>query len=253
MLNAGSPTFQQEVNELAAKAREERIPRQLTFIYSQIPMNSCQRCADCCFNGPQVYPIEFINIYRSLQSLPETTQIKLGNRIVEYELLSLTTLKNKCPFLNDKGCLIYAERPLQCRLFGLYPQGEYENMVNNCRHENKNLAEYYLRKKRVKLPLSVMTYDVDQCENNHDSQGSLVVLPKKERERFDEQILELSNQFLPTTWRSQHLLSFSNQYNRLHTDDETLELTKVQTIREFQRHGDSRTMKRFLARNVFKF
>ncbi len=253
MQSVSSPNLQQEVNELAATAGEERVPRQLSFIYSQIPMNNCRRCADCCFNSPQVYPIEFINIYRSLQSLSEKTQITLGNRIVEYELLSLTTLKNKCPFLSKRGCLIYGERPLQCRLFGLYPQGEYENLVKRCRHENKNLADYYLRKKRVKLPMSVMTYDVDQCENNYDSQGNLLILPEKERERFDEQILALSEQFLPRHWRSQHLLSFSNQYNRLHTDDETLEQTKVQSIREFQRHGDSRTMKRFLARGVFKF
>lgn len=253
MQNLLSTSATTEVKYLIDLAEEERVARRLDFIYSQVPMNNCRRCADCCFNSPQVHPIEFLSIYEWLTALPELKQLHLGRKLIEYELLNLTTLKNKCPFLKRLGCLIYERRPLQCRLFGLYPREEYEDIVTKCRLQNEELSGYYRRVKKLPLPKAVMTYDIDQCANNIDKQGRLIVIPADDRARLNAQIHELSRQALPVDWHSPNLLSFSNQYSLMHMNDEELETTKITAIKEFQRHGRSQALDKLLAQTDWRF
>ena len=253
MQNIISPRPAAAIDTLVDLAEEERLSRRLDYIYSQVPMNKCRRCADCCFNSPQVHHIEWLNIYEYLRALPKLKQIQLGRSLIEYELLNMTTLKNKCPFLKFTGCMIYNRRPLQCRLFGLYPQEEYTDIVRKCRGENEQLANYYAKVKRLPLPAEVMTYDIDQCENNYDGGGNVVVVAGGERARLNEQIRNLSQQVLPSDLLSPNLISFSNRYAGLYLDDGELEEAKIRSIREFQKNGRSQTVDRLLDKFDWQF
>lgn len=253
MQNLASPRFAAQVKNLVDLAEEEKIARRLDFIYSRVPMNSCRRCADCCFNSPQVQRLEFLNIYDWLRTLPEQKQRRLGRKLIEYEILNLTTLKNKCPFLQRLGCLIYERRPLQCRLFGLYPQEEYTDIVRTCRRQNEELVRHYARAKKLPLPMNVMTYDIDQCVNNIDRRGNLVVIPTRERDRLQEQIYDASRQILADDWLSPEPVSFSNHYALTYLDDAQLEEIEVAAIREFQKSGRSRTLDDLLDRHDWRF
>ncbi len=248
-----SPAAAGDVKYLIDIAEEERVCRRLDFIYSRIPMNNCLRCADCCFNSPQVHLIEFLNIYEELRTRPELKQRHLAHRLVEYEILNLTTLKNKCPFLTRHGCDIYKRRPLQCRLFGLYPADEYGDIVSRCRRQNEELAGYYARVKKLALPKEVMTYDIEQCENNIDAAGNVTVIAAGERARLNEQIYELSREVLPPTWAAPGLVSLANRYVLMHIDDNGLEDMKVRAIREFQKTGASPTLDKLLAHRDWRF
>lgn len=253
MQNLASPNTAPDVKYLIDLAEEEKVARRLDYIYSQVPMNNCRRCADCCFNGPQVHPLEFLNIYDWLSDLPELKQLQIGRKLIEYEILNLTTLKNKCPFLKRLGCLIYERRPLQCRLFGLYPRDEYLDIVTKCRRQNEELAGYYARVKRLPLPRDVMTYDIDQCANNIDKQGNVTVIPADDRTTLNGQIYDLSRQALPQDWQSPNLISFSNRYALMHMDDETLEENKIRAIKEFQKTGRSKTLDGLLTQSNWLF
>lgn len=241
------------MTDLLEVAENEQISRRLDYIYSQVPMNDCQRCADCCFNSPQVHPIEFLNICRHLRTLPELTQATLGRKLVEYELLNLATLKNKCPFLGNEGCLVYSSRPLQCRLFGLYPKDEYERIVEDCRSQNNDLADYYGKVRKLPLPKSVMTYDVDQCENNVRDDGSILVIAACERNRINQQIADIGSSLVPAHQNGAGLISFSHQYTRLYFDDDRLEKTKIKAVKEFLSRGAAPTLNQLLDSRAWLF
>jgi Fe-S-cluster containining protein len=240
-----------ETRRLMDLAADGKIPRRLEYIYRRIPMNNCRRCAACCFNAPQVYPLEFLNIMLYLWTLRPSKRERLGRKLIEYDLLNLVTLKNKCPFLKIGGCSIYAQRPLQCRLFGLYPQNEYAQMVDGCRRQNEELMAHYAEFKKILLPRAVMTYDIDQCENNIDSSGNPFIIAAKERFRYQEQIAALSDEILPCSWRSPGTTSFSRRYARLYLDDERLENTQIKVMREHQAHGGSETLDGLLKAGKF--
>lgn len=253
MQKTESPKTQTETKHLVDVIAEEKIARRLGYVYEQIPANNCQRCGDCCFNCASVHPIEFLNIFDFLQTLPELTQLRLAKQLVRYEVLNLTTLQNKCPFLEEKNCLVYERRPLQCRLFGLYTKDEYRQLVAKSLYENEKLAMYYARFKRVALPKEVMTYDIEQCENNADEKGNLTVVTEAEREHLHKQIFELGQQTLPTEWQSPDLIRFSYQYSLLFFSEEELEDLKVRAIKEFQSGGKSPTLEKLLASKDLSF
>ncbi len=242
-----------EVNELAKEAREERISRRLDRIYQQVPANPCERCAKCCFNGAQVHPIEFLNIYDVLLGMPELTQVRLAKRLVEYELLHMTTLDLSCAFLEGDECIIYERMPLQCRLFGLYPKRDYEVTQEKSRSANEQLAMYYARNNRVLLPEQVMLYDVEQCSNNIQEDGKAIVVGERERQHLHAQVYALGEQFLPDEWLSPDEGGFASQYAEMFFDTDDLEELKVTAIKEYQSSGKRKKLDKILSTSGLRF
>ncbi|MDP1644921.1 MAG: YkgJ family cysteine cluster protein [Thiobacillus sp.] len=77
----------------------------IRFIRRRIPAFECEPgCHDCC--GPVTASSE------EMARLPEKSN-------AEYAA-ALAALS--CPHLGENGCLVYAERPLICRLFGTTPR-----------------------------------------------------------------------------------------------------------------------------------
>ena len=242
-----------EVNELVEEAREERISRRLDRIYQQVPANRCQQCAKCCFNGAQVHPIEFLNIYDYILQMPELNRARIAKKLIEYELLHMATLAINCPFLDDKECLIYDCRPLQCRIFGLFPTEDLEERRKESRGANEKLAMYYARKHRVLLPAEVMAHDIEQCLNNIGEGGQAVVVGKGERQHLHGQIYSLGEQILPEEWISPDEVGFASQYAELFFEADDLEELKVTVIKEYQSGGKRKRLDKILSTSGFRF
>jgi hypothetical protein len=79
--------------------------QKIRFIRERIPSFECiPGCHDCC--GPVTTSSE------EMAKLPVKSE-------AEHEV-ALAELS--CPHLGEKGCQVYAERPLICRLFGTTPR-----------------------------------------------------------------------------------------------------------------------------------
>jgi len=87
------------------------IHRLLKSWHKQIPAMNCESgCRECCEG------------YAPAMTLGEWRAIKHPGKIVK-DLKVLAT----CPFLGDRGCEIYARRPLICRIFGTVSRVELED------------------------------------------------------------------------------------------------------------------------------
>jgi Fe-S-cluster containining protein len=239
-----------KIAELVHQAAAEKVQRRLQKVYNQIPETSCQRCADCCFAAAQVYEVEFLNILNYLQRLPELTKRKVLKNIFAYELLNLVTLDYKCPFLENKNCLIYEVRPAQCRLFGLYPDEEYKKLKEESLQANERVAIYYARYHRLLLPKEVMTYDIDQCQNNVDASGQRVIVGAAAREHIFEQICQLEHDIVQGS--NYELNRFTYLFVSLFMSDKELEETKLNLMKQWLA-GAKKSFERFWATKNFNF
>jgi len=242
---------QSDIKDLLVHVEAEKLSRRLGYIYQQAPPSACGECVECCFSCAQVYPLEFLNIYSHLLTLSELTQARLAKKLIEYELLHLTTLKHKCPFLEGQGCILADRKPLLCRFFGLYPEAEHKEMLAKSLEENEKLAMGYARHHRILLPEDVMTYDVENCQADKSKAGPQKVMTSQERQRLHQQIYSLSEQVLPDSWLSADLERFSFQYALFYFGEEEMEETRITVIREFQQ-GSSATLERLTAEKGFR-
>lgn len=218
---------------------KKKAARRLTYIYQQISTFPCEKCGDCCFNCAETYLIEFFNIYQYLITLPELTQRIIARKTVAYELLNLMSLEYKCPFLEENNeCLIYSYRPLQCHFFGIYPEEEYQLLKAQSQKANKELAQFYA-KSDLSLPEEVLTYDIDQCHRNINSQGEPIIISSAERNRFQSLILELEREILPPDLlRVQGFRArFSYHFCLNYFTPEELEKIKTRIMREYQKNS----------------
>ncbi len=62
-------------------------------------------------NGLEIPAGEFIEKY--------TTIIQKGNRLIPMVVLKMDEETKRCPFVSNKGCAIYEDRPWPCRMFPL--------------------------------------------------------------------------------------------------------------------------------------
>lgn len=82
-----------------------RNSQKIRFFRQRIPNFACQPgCHDCC--GPVTASSE------EMANLPVKTAAEHARALAELN----------CPHLGEKGCQVYTERPLICRLFGTTPR-----------------------------------------------------------------------------------------------------------------------------------
>lgn len=79
--------------------------QKIRFLRRHIPEFACvPGCHDCC--GPVTASSE------EMARLPEVSEVRRSEALAAWS----------CPHLGEKGCEVYAERPLICRLFGTTPK-----------------------------------------------------------------------------------------------------------------------------------
>jgi Fe-S-cluster containining protein len=110
------------------RSARQKIKRELQALYEQVPATSCASSGECCELTAEeydnyyatmfpLYRVEYVNIVDHVQNeMPAERQRELLNFREERP--------RRCPFLGeDKGCTIYAVRPLICRTYGAMNHG----------------------------------------------------------------------------------------------------------------------------------
>lgn len=109
--------------------------------HDNVNLNTTQSCAcSCCKIGmPQMHYSEFTNIVTDLwKNASKERKLEMICTSIEYwfmnqfEKWGIKSLVKPCMFLDKETnrCSIYKKRPLNCRLYGLWPKEEYEKRVD---------------------------------------------------------------------------------------------------------------------------
>ena len=96
-------------------------------------------CSLCCEKGD--YPLSSLELEYLMQGF-----ISISDNLKRQVQINIKNMKKggACPFLIDKKCSVYPDRPIMCRVHGLaYLCKEKTVKVPFCVHENKNYAKVY--------------------------------------------------------------------------------------------------------------
>jgi len=133
--------------EVIAKAKKDvrkDLKEKLQSIYSKVDLTTtgCETticgCACCRVAMPQMNYSEFVQLATDLWN--EASRERKTEMICtsieyffrnEYEKWGMDSLIKPCQFVDDSGsCTIYDNRPLSCKIYGLWPQNEYKKRVD---------------------------------------------------------------------------------------------------------------------------
>lgn len=146
------------------KSKKISLESKLNKIYEKYDLRTtCEHRTDCCKTSmPSMLYSEFSSLINKIWSTrSDETKIELIVKSIEYffhyqfEKFGMETLVKPCMFLNEekKICSCYKNRPLNCRLYGLWPKDVYNARVDKFEKAYEGLV------KREDLPLNT------QCPN----------------------------------------------------------------------------------------
>jgi len=130
----------------------------LNQVYSSVNLETtCDgRCECCKVAMPQVNYCEFLQLmYEAWNNETRGGKIDLICKSIEYfmhnefEKFKMKTLIKPCMLLTEEGqCRYYESRPLNCRLYGLWPEDTYNERVDKFTKAYEGLLE------RSEIPLN---------------------------------------------------------------------------------------------------
>jgi Fe-S-cluster containining protein len=110
---------------------------------------------------PEMTLVEALAAIQRLVDMAPAMRRRLMKIIVGYFFLNPVEITS-CPFLDGQDCLIYQDRFLGCRAYGLWSRGYYEKLAARSRE-----AKRYLQKQwenlGVSLPQKVIDFQVPYC------------------------------------------------------------------------------------------
>jgi Fe-S-cluster containining protein len=123
--------------EIATKMKRRTLGDKLQKIYNQVNLQTscCRQCACCLVACPQMNYSEAVNILDHIwQTWSKEKKKNLIVKSIKY-FFSNSVLK-ACPMLGKGkdgtyGCQVYDKRPLNCRMYGLWPADQYEKRVGD--------------------------------------------------------------------------------------------------------------------------
>jgi len=86
---------------------------------------------------------------------------QLSSRMIHYFFLNPVEIL-MCPFLEDQECLIYQDRFLGCRAYGLWSKGYYQQQAEHSR-QAKRLSQEQWQRLGVSLPQVVVDFHLPYC------------------------------------------------------------------------------------------
>jgi Fe-S-cluster containining protein len=178
------------------------IRRQLKNAYALIPQTRCQRRARCCLLLPEMTFIEALEVIAFLDRSSPEARLALLRKIVSYFFINPTAI-TACPFLQEPECLIYSQRFLGCRAYGLWSADTYEQLTRQNRQSKAALSEQW-KNMGITLPQEVVEFKVPYCtsvERDHS-----LPFDDENLEQIEESIEHLSEKLKP--WHEQ----FRNDY-----------------------------------------
>ena len=153
-------TFSREViRELLAGSTEQRLALKET--YAQLPGTRCRRRTHCCSLLPEMSLVEALTAVQLLVDMVPKQRHQLSRRMIHYFFLNPVEIC-MCPFLEGQACLIYQERFLGCRAYGLWSREYYQKQAN-CSRQGKLLSQQQWQRVGVALPQEVVDFHLDYC------------------------------------------------------------------------------------------
>jgi len=139
------------------------LDKQLNKIYDTVDLKTtCNHLCECCKTAcPSMNYSEFINLINVIwNNTNKEYKLKLICKSIEYffkvdvQKWGTDIFYKPCMLLEDNRCHWYAYRPMNCRIYGLWPEKEYKERVDRFEQMYK---EYGI--KREQIPLNT------QCPN----------------------------------------------------------------------------------------
>lgn len=145
------------------KNKQISLENKLEHIYNSVDLKTtCCGNTTCCKTGcPQMHFSEFSSLINKVwNNSSKAEKIELICKSIEYffrnqfEKWNMDALVKPCLLLSPEGkCKYYDHRPLNCRLYGLWPKDVYNERVDKFEKAYRGLL------KRKELPLNT------QCPN----------------------------------------------------------------------------------------
>ena len=153
-------TFSREViRELLAGSTEQRLALKET--YAQLPSTRCRRRTHCCSLLPEMSLVEALTAVQLLVYMVPGQRHQLSSRMIHYFFLNPVEIL-MCPFLENQECLIYQDRFLGCRAYGLWSKGNYQQQAEHSR-QAKRLSQEQWQRLGVSLPQAVVDFHLPYC------------------------------------------------------------------------------------------
>lgn len=135
----------EQILEKIKELKRTRVFIEIDGIYREVPKATCQKCGTCCLDSPDIFYIEYVNIYRILKNKLQNKQKYVIRKSVEYTFLEMVApnLSLYCPLYENKSCIIYENRFLQCRIWGHLSLKEYETNLVQSRDKIEIGKDFY--------------------------------------------------------------------------------------------------------------
>lgn len=107
------------------------LKEKLQAVYNYISLDTtCPgHCVCCNVACPQMNYSEFLVILDKIYNdCPKYTRLNILKTSIKY-FFSQSIVK-PCPLLDGTHCSVYKDRPLSCRMYGLWPEDAYEERVS---------------------------------------------------------------------------------------------------------------------------
>jgi Fe-S-cluster containining protein len=105
--------------------------------------------------------VEALTAVQLLVDMVPGQRLQLSSRMIHYFFLNPVEIL-MCPFLEDQECLIYQDRFLGCRAYGLWSKGYYQQQAEHSR-QAKGLSQEQWQRLGVSLPQAVVDFHLPYC------------------------------------------------------------------------------------------
>jgi len=141
-------------------------------LYQRFPSTSCKRRNLCCTLLPEMGLPEFLLLIQTVAAMKPEHMLTIGRRLIRYFLINPVRLSS-CPFLENGGCMVYEQRPLGCRAYGLWSPEHYEHRAReNIRKKREVHAAW--RRLGINLPREVTDFQLPYCDRLRIQSGPQV-------------------------------------------------------------------------------
>jgi len=135
--------------------------KELGEVYDTLPSTRCKRKTACCSLMPEMTILEALAAVQNLIDMPQDMRLLIYKKTVRYFMTNPVAV-TKCPFLEGEECLIYRNRFLGCRAYGLWSKEYYENLSERSRHVKLQIRAVW-ENMDIHLPKEIVEFQVPYC------------------------------------------------------------------------------------------
>ena len=135
----------------------------------ELPSTTCARQGDCCGLLPPLLPVEMLDWLAKLGSLPAPHRRKEARALVGHFLLNAAQ-RRACPWSRPGACVIYKQRFVACRAYGLWTPAQYEPRRRQAREAARQVVAAW-QGLGIALPQAVKADPPPYCRQVRVTQG----------------------------------------------------------------------------------